>query len=179
MCGCYGKSPSLIPYARPKVENTIPRINTSHEMHWVECIKNGGQPASHFDYAGPFTESIVMGNLATRPDQALEELGSDSDDKFADWAVKLLAQCIGRFPIGSLVELSTGERGIVIGKPPPKTPADRPKVRLITDSDGNSLHSGVIVELSQRDSSGQYLRSIGTTLDPELTPVNIPHFFLD
>ncbi len=35
-------------------------------MHWVECCKTGAKPSSHFDYAGPFTESIVMGNLATR-----------------------------------------------------------------------------------------------------------------
>ena len=66
LCGCYGKSPALIPYARPKVDKTIPRITTSHEMHWVECCKTGDKPSSHFDYAGPFTESIVMGNLATR-----------------------------------------------------------------------------------------------------------------
>jgi hypothetical protein len=57
-------------YKRPP--KTIPRISLSHEMHWVECCKNGGQTSSNFDYAGPFTESIVMGNLATRfPNQKL------------------------------------------------------------------------------------------------------------
>lgn len=37
-----------------------------HEMHFVECCKNGGQPASNFEYAGPFNELVVMGNLAVR-----------------------------------------------------------------------------------------------------------------
>lgn len=37
-----------------------------HEMHFVECCKNGGQPASNFEYAGPFNEFVVMGNLAIR-----------------------------------------------------------------------------------------------------------------
>ena len=70
MCGCYGRDPQLIPrdkmdaYKQP--EKSIPRIEMGHEMHWVECCKNGGTPSSTFDYAGPFTESIVMGNLATR-----------------------------------------------------------------------------------------------------------------
>jgi predicted dehydrogenase len=37
-----------------------------HEMHWVRCCKEGGKPASNFDYAGPFNEFVVMGNLAVR-----------------------------------------------------------------------------------------------------------------
>lgn len=37
-----------------------------HEMHFVDCCKNGGKPASNFDYAGPFNEFVVMGNLAIR-----------------------------------------------------------------------------------------------------------------
>ena len=68
MCGSYGEGPRLIPetkmqeYKRP--EKTISRISTSHEMHWVESCKNGVQTTCNFDYAGPFTETVVMGNLA-------------------------------------------------------------------------------------------------------------------
>jgi hypothetical protein len=35
-------------------------------MHFVNCCKNGGKPASSFEYAGPFNEMVVMGNLAVR-----------------------------------------------------------------------------------------------------------------
>jgi len=42
-----------------------------HEMHFVNCCKNGGTPASNFSYAGPFNEMVVMGNLAVR----LQSLG--------------------------------------------------------------------------------------------------------
>jgi hypothetical protein len=72
MCGCYGKGPQLIPLSRMQAyhrpEKTLPRVGGQdhHEMHWVECCKHGEQPSSHFDYAGPFTESVVMGNLAIR-----------------------------------------------------------------------------------------------------------------
>jgi hypothetical protein len=78
MTGCYSRGPQLIPYSRMKEykrpEKTIPRVNTSHEMHWVQCCKEGkiDGPSSHFEYAGPFTESVVMGNLAIRfPNQLL------------------------------------------------------------------------------------------------------------
>jgi predicted dehydrogenase len=43
-----------------------------HEMHFVDCCKNGGTPASDFSYAGPFNEMVVMGNLAVRL-QSLEK----------------------------------------------------------------------------------------------------------
>lgn len=43
-----------------------------HEMHFVDCCKNGGTPASNFNYAGPFNEMVVMGNLAVRL-QSLEK----------------------------------------------------------------------------------------------------------
>lgn len=70
MCGCYGKSPQLLPYpvmkAYKKPPKKLKRIETSHEMNWVECCKSGKKASSHFDYAGPFTETVVMGNLAIR-----------------------------------------------------------------------------------------------------------------
>ncbi|MCK5172870.1 MAG: gfo/Idh/MocA family oxidoreductase, partial [Planctomycetes bacterium] len=67
MCDCYGKSPQLIPYSKMKAykrpAKTLERIKTSHEMNWVEAIKKGKQATSNFDYAGPFTEMVLMGNL--------------------------------------------------------------------------------------------------------------------
>ncbi len=67
ICGCYGQSPQLIPYSKMKAykkpEPMIARINTSHEMDWVDAIKKGRQSSANFDYSGPFTEMVLMGNL--------------------------------------------------------------------------------------------------------------------
>lgn len=49
-----------------------------HEMHWVNCCKNGGTPASNFAYAGPFNEMVVMGNLAVRMQSLQKTLLWDS-----------------------------------------------------------------------------------------------------
>lgn len=77
MCGEYGDSPRLIPetkmqeYKRPP--KTLPRVEGSHEQNWIDACKNGTQACSNFDYAGPMSESVVMGNLAIRnPGQKLE-----------------------------------------------------------------------------------------------------------
>lgn len=68
MCGCYGKGPQLIPYSKMKdykrPEKSLPRVETSHEMNWVEACKSGKQASTPFDYAGPFTEMVLMGNLS-------------------------------------------------------------------------------------------------------------------
>jgi len=67
ICGCYGASPQLIPYSKMKAykkpEPTIARVEASHEMDWVNAIKEGRQSSANFDYSGPFTEMVLMGNL--------------------------------------------------------------------------------------------------------------------
>jgi predicted dehydrogenase len=64
----YSESPRLIPesrmkaYKRPK--KTVPRVAGSHEQNWIDAIKGKTKPTSHFDYAGPFTETVLLGNVA-------------------------------------------------------------------------------------------------------------------
>ncbi|HUU17120.1 MAG TPA: Gfo/Idh/MocA family oxidoreductase [Sedimentisphaerales bacterium] len=85
-CGEYGDNPRLLPLSRMREFNknkppqTLPRIKTSHEGNWIEACKTGGQATSHFDYAGPFTETVVMGNLAIRPENVGKKLLWDGDN---------------------------------------------------------------------------------------------------
>ena len=37
-----------------------------HEKNWLDAIRQKGQAVSNFDYAGPFTESVLLGNIALR-----------------------------------------------------------------------------------------------------------------
>lgn len=82
-CGEYGDNPQLLPYSRMrefsknKPPQTLKRIKTSHEGNWIEACKTGGQATSHFDYSGPFTEMVVMGNLAIRPENVGKKLEWD------------------------------------------------------------------------------------------------------
>ena len=68
ICGGSAGSPQLIPYTKMKAykrpQQTIPRVKVSHEMDWVNAIKQGRQPSSNFDYAGPLSEMVLMGNLS-------------------------------------------------------------------------------------------------------------------
>ncbi len=79
MCGCYGRDPQLIPVARMKdatpPEAILPRVpgdNGRHERDWLRACKEGTPAGSNFDYSGPLTEMVLMGNLAVRfPNQRL------------------------------------------------------------------------------------------------------------
>ena len=70
MCGTYNQSPRLIPeskmreYVQPA--KTIPRINGTHEQDWVNSCKSGTPASSNFGYSGPFTEMVLLGNVAKR-----------------------------------------------------------------------------------------------------------------
>ncbi len=85
-CGEYGGGPQLLPYSRMrefrnnKPPQTLKRIKTSHEGNWIEACKTGGQATSNFDYSGPFTEMVVMGNLAIRPENVGKKLLWDGDN---------------------------------------------------------------------------------------------------
>ncbi len=80
MCETYGESPRLIPEAKmkeykrpPKTLSRIPGGADGHEQNWVDACKGGRPASSNFDYSGPLTESVVMGNLAMlNPGKTLE-----------------------------------------------------------------------------------------------------------
>jgi len=85
-CGEYGGGPQLLPYSRMrefsrnKPPQTLKRIKTSHEGNWIEACKTGGKATSNFDYAGPFTEMVTMGNLAIRPENVGKKLLWDGEN---------------------------------------------------------------------------------------------------
>lgn len=56
-----------------RVEKKYPRIKGSQMDEWIRAIKGEGpKPGSSFDYAGPLTETIVLGTLAIRTGKAID-----------------------------------------------------------------------------------------------------------
>ncbi|HEV3252547.1 MAG TPA: Gfo/Idh/MocA family oxidoreductase [Puia sp.] len=89
MCGTYGVNPQLLPTSRTKetkVPLTIKRVPGGDEGHygaWIEAAMAGygsekaKNLSSHFDIAGPLTESVLMGNLAIRSYDIQKKNGND------------------------------------------------------------------------------------------------------
>ena len=73
MAGCYGESPRIVPesrmkkYKRPrKTLERIPDGTNGHEKDWIRACKTGKPASSNFEYSGPLSEAVLMGNLAVR-----------------------------------------------------------------------------------------------------------------
>lgn len=97
LIGNYNLSPILLPTSRMKETlppQTIPRIagaEAGHYTQWVEaCMKGYGkmQLSSPFEYAGPMTEAILMGNLALRAYAMRDEKGKHNGRKKLLWDAK-------------------------------------------------------------------------------------------
>jgi hypothetical protein len=59
----------LLPASAMKDFTPPPKIlprSTGHHKEWVEACKGGKPAGSNFDYAGPLTELILLGNVALR-----------------------------------------------------------------------------------------------------------------
>ena len=72
MCETYGANPKLLPTSKTKeinIPQTLARVPEGHYVQWINaCLAGYGKKevSSPFEYAGPLTETILMGNLALR-----------------------------------------------------------------------------------------------------------------
>ena len=74
----YARSVRIIPQARwedfaknrmpPKTEASSP----GHVQEWVAACKGGPAAGANFDYSGPLTEMVLLGNLAVRTGKRIE-----------------------------------------------------------------------------------------------------------
>ncbi len=74
----HGGNPVLLPeeqFADYKIE-LVPA--SDHYMQWTNACKGTDKTTSHFDYAGPLTETVLLGTIAIRfPGQKLEWNSAD------------------------------------------------------------------------------------------------------
>ena len=87
MCDCYAGNPRLLPTSLMKSfeepEQKLPRVKEeNHQRNWIAAIKGDADASSDFNYAGPFTEIVLLGNLAIRSLYTQEERSSPNGKKY-------------------------------------------------------------------------------------------------
>jgi predicted dehydrogenase len=68
----------LLPEQRSKEYGKPPRVlsrSPGHHKEWILACKGGEPAGSNFDWAGPLTEVVLLGNVAIRMSQKLYEKG--------------------------------------------------------------------------------------------------------
>ena len=93
LCGFNGRNPKLIPEEKMKSfvlpPKTLPR-SPGNEREWLDACKGGKvKPGGNFEFEGLVTETLLLGNVATRAGQKLtwdranlKVLNSDTAQKF-------------------------------------------------------------------------------------------------
>ncbi len=95
--------------------------------------------------------------------QALAILQTGAGRAFDPRVVRTFVRMVGLFPVGSLVQLSTGEVGVVVRNH--ERALGRPTIRLVLDTQGNAAEPTEI-DLSETMDDGAFRWSVVRTIDP-------------
>lgn len=74
----YAKSARIIPqakmvdFAKNRMPEKTEASSIGHVTEWIEACKGGVPAGANFDYAGPLTEMVLLGNLAVRTGKRIE-----------------------------------------------------------------------------------------------------------
>ncbi len=90
--------------------------------------------------------------------QAVQEISASADVLFQRELVEYFIKSVGVFPVGSIVELNTGEVGVVIAQS--SNHRLKPKVMLILEEDKTKRNNLVVIDLSlqQKEDTQQPLQ---------------------
>jgi HD-GYP domain-containing protein (c-di-GMP phosphodiesterase class II) len=102
---------------------------------------------------------------AVSPSDAIKLLYQSRDAEFQAELVEAFIQAVGIYPAGTLVELSSGEVGVVVAEY--RARRLRPKVMVLLDADKNTLAESKMVNLQDGScSEGPPLLTIARSLEP-------------
>jgi len=121
------------------------------------------------------TSSRVYSRIPMPPDRALSLMMERSGTQLDPILFKFFINMIGVFPVGTLVMLDTKELGLVYQSD--AMFLDRPKVLVIINNKGEKV-GGYIVDLTEKDSNGKFLRTIVKTMDPNKYRINLAEYLL-
>jgi hypothetical protein len=119
------------------------------------------------------------GREALSPDAAMRRILDDGGRTFDPFLGKLFANCLGAYPVGTLVECDTGEVGLVVNLPTDPVQYHRPMLKVLIDKVGRALGSaGPIVDLTETQMGGnRWVRTIERTLPAGTFGLSVTRFF--
>jgi HD-GYP domain-containing protein (c-di-GMP phosphodiesterase class II) len=127
------------------------------------------------DQYDAMTSARVYKRIPMSPDKSLSIMLDGAGSHLDPLLFKFFTNMVGIYPIGTIVMLNTKEVGLVYECN--AAFADRPRVLIIIDSQGKSVR-GPVVDLSEKDEAGRYMRTIMKTLDPNKYKINLAEYLL-
>jgi len=151
------------------------RLDGSGEPHGLtgERLSPLGQVVGLVDQFDKLTSNRGMGPSRSSA-MVLRDLYQEAKDgRFLLRPIERLIQCLGVYPLGSLVELSTGEQGVVIMTNPSNLL--KPKIKLIVGADHLPYGVPWSIDLACPE-SGEPERSIRLLLDANQEQIQVEKY---
>jgi HD-GYP domain-containing protein (c-di-GMP phosphodiesterase class II) len=143
-----------------------------------EPVSLFGRILTIVDVFDAITSARIYRTNAISPDEALRRMSESAGKDFDPILLKAFINMIGVYPIGTLVELNTGEIGLV-SENPENRDGVHPLVTILVPADDRGYRRGETLDLSEREtSSGTYKRSVMNTYNPALFGVQPSEYIL-
>ena len=113
-----------------------------------------------------------------QPDAVLKEMLENPKRGYDQVLVKAFINLIGVYPVGTVVILDTYELAIVTAANPIPEFVHRPMARIISDAAGAVTYPGHVADLSARDESGGFLRTIIKVSNPDKYGIRVSDYFV-
>lgn len=119
----------------------------------------------------------LRGKTAITCTEALKNMYVWREELFDSLLVEQFIQCLGIYPIGSAVELNTGEIGIVVSTNPGRRLL--PRIMLVRDQDKKPYEPPKIINLEQFSSEdGNRKFEIRRVVKPDLFSIDVRNYIL-
>ena len=115
----------------------------------------------------PWSPAMVLREMRDNPKRGMDPV-----------IVKSFINLTGIYPVGTLVVLDTHEMGVVHSPNPSPEALSRPVVHLVSDAWGQVVDLGTLVDLTARDETGSYVRTIIKTADPSHHGIRVSDYFV-
>jgi HD-GYP domain-containing protein (c-di-GMP phosphodiesterase class II) len=134
-----------------------------------------GRIISLADCYDAMTASRVYNRIPLTPDKALRLMLKKSGTAHDPLLMKVFVNCMGLYPVGTVVVLQTSELGVVVGAHPSPERRAQPRIKLIRDAQGRDL-DGDTIDLA--DPAAAEGRTIVSTADAASLQIDVTRFFL-
>jgi HD-GYP domain-containing protein (c-di-GMP phosphodiesterase class II) len=143
-----------------------------------EPVSLFGRILTIVDVFDAITSSRIYRSESISPDHALRMMSESAGKDFDPILLKAFINMLGVYPVGTLVELNTGEIGLV-SENPEQSDGSHPLVTILIPADGRGYTRGETVDLSERETpGGRYKRSVSMTYNPALFGIQPSEFII-
>ena len=149
------------------------------QVHFKKEISLFGRILHIADVYDAITSPRVYRRSALSPDKALGYMLKRAGTDFDPILLKVFGTMMGTYPMGTLLELDTGERGLVLDYPL-DSGGTLPRIVLLEEESDGEFRRGDVVDLGEKDpETGAYLRNVVTSLNAASSGIQPANFIFD